>query len=190
VKSCNGACFSNALQILEMSYNNLTGSLPQAWASLTTLVNVSMFNNSISGSIPTELLQSWSVVQEVRLQRNMLSGSLPSLSDAGKIKNLVLAGNQFEGTVPSQYGDTQSLVVLDLGFNQLTGTLPSELGNLKALTFLDLSRNRFRGSIPSAWADMESLKVLRLYDRADSEERNSIHGRVPFKACGLTELHI
>lgn len=39
------------------------------------------------------------------------------------------------------------------------------------------------------WADMASLVVLTLSKRAKPAEGNVIHGILPFKMCGLTELN-
>lgn len=176
------------MQILTLPFNNLTGTLPEEWKSMAGMQSFSMVGNALNGSIPGDVLTSWSGLHEVYLPGNNISGPLPSLPS--KIQNLILAGNQLTGTLPSEWGDAQNLTILHLGSNILTGSLPSEFGKLVALNFLDLSQNQLKGSIPSAWAGMTGLKVVKLHDHTSSEEQNSIHGQVPFKACGLEALYV
>jgi Leucine-rich repeat (LRR) protein len=176
------------MQVLQLSGNNITATVPLEWKSLVALKDVLLANNSLSGSIPDGLLQSWTVLQSFNVKGNNLTGPLPGLPNAIQVLNL--ADNMLEGTIPSKYGEAQNLTALYLGRNQLTGPLPPELGQLGVLKELDLSLNRLKGSIPMEWANMASLEVLTLSKRAEPKEGNVVHGTLPFKTCGLTKLNV
>ena len=51
----------------------------------------------------------------------------------GRVAELWLRNNQLTGSIPSELGNLDNLVVLALHSNQLTGSIPSELGNLDNL---------------------------------------------------------
>ena len=64
----------SALKLLDLSYNNLTGSLPQEMPPSLSVLNIS--DNVFVGSLPS----SWSTLQnmsDVRLDNNQLTGVLP-----------------------------------------------------------------------------------------------------------------
>lgn len=63
--------------------------------------------------------------------------------------NLNLSRNHFQGTIPDQIGQLQSLEALDLSKNELYGAIPEGLSNLSALNHLNLSYNNLSGRIPS-----------------------------------------
>lgn len=70
-------------------------------------------------------------------------------SSATRLTGLLLAGNQFLGTLPNSWAKMQSLIYLDLQGNQLTGSLPASW-KPKALVYLQLANNQFTGPLP-AW---------------------------------------
>ena len=94
---------------LDLSLNQLTGSIPAELGNLTQLVELLLWNNELTGSIPSEL------------------GNLTNL------RFLYLYQNQLTGSIPSELGNLTNLQHLYLSLNQLTGSIPSELGNLTNL---------------------------------------------------------
>ena len=61
-----------------------------------------------------------------------------SFSNLTALVQLYISNNQLI-SLPENFGDLESLYILDLGYNQLTGEIPIEIGNLTNLTFLNLS---------------------------------------------------
>lgn len=62
-----------------------------------------------------------------------MTGSLPDLQFLPKLYAFYGDGNQFSGSIPTEYGNLDSLVTLSLTNNDLIGRLPTELGNLGTL---------------------------------------------------------
>jgi hypothetical protein len=48
-------------------------------------------------------------------------------------ERLQVTQNLFEGSIPTEIGKLDNLVLLGVGLNALTGPLPSEMGQLKRL---------------------------------------------------------
>ena len=102
---------NKSLSVLDVSQNQMEGTLPVSWRELENLSALRLSGNSFSG---------WPV-----------PGSLPT-----SLTILDLADNNFEGPVPSDIALNQSLERLSLEDSGFTGRLPLELMNLKNLTQL------------------------------------------------------
>ena len=85
---------------LDLSANNVRGTLPADLGSLTELNALDLSENQLRGPIPEELgdlLQ----LRDLYLDDNQLSGPIPDwLSDLDQLENLYLNGNQLSGCVP------------------------------------------------------------------------------------------
>ncbi|KAH7654563.1 Non-specific serine/threonine protein kinase protein [Dioscorea alata] len=77
--------------MLDLSFNNITGTLPDSLFNLTSLSYLFLGNNSLSGSLPTQ--KSSSLVY-VDLSYNKLAGSFPSWVSQGNL-HLNLVANNF-----------------------------------------------------------------------------------------------
>jgi Leucine-rich repeat (LRR) protein len=89
-----------------------------------------------------EYVFSQTILEELNVSNNNLTGSIQS--QIGQLKNLKVlkASNNNMTGVPAEVGQLSKLEVLDLSNNQLTG-LPNELGNLSKLRTLNLSGNNY-----------------------------------------------
>ncbi|TYI21513.1 hypothetical protein ES332_A06G042300v1 [Gossypium tomentosum] len=135
-----------------------------------------MFNNSLSGSIPSELGNMESL-SEISLYHNNLSGLIPT--SFGDLRLLTLAHlyeNQLSGPIPEEIGNLNSLVDLELSENQLNGSIPASLGNLSNLEILFLRDNRLSDSIPNEIGNLMKLIVLEL-------DHNNLTGNLPQGIC-------
>ncbi|GLJ14141.1 hypothetical protein SUGI_0226970 [Cryptomeria japonica] len=154
------------LQVIELTSNQLRGSIPKSLANCSALHFFSVFGNNLSGEIPQELgaltrLQTLQLgvnsfegyifpfplncteLQVFELTENGFLGSIPG--DIGlKLPNLQIfyaAANQFRGVIPNSLGNCSLLSILVLAGNQLSGAVPQELGMLTALQRLYLGFN-------------------------------------------------
>ncbi|MDY6991978.1 MAG: hypothetical protein SVR94_05145 [Pseudomonadota bacterium] len=91
---------------LQLSTNNLDGSLPAELCDLTQLAHLSMGLNLLNGALP-DCLGNLSQLQLLYLSQNaFLNGTLPaSLSQLTQLKQLYLDGNEFQGPLPSAFVD-------------------------------------------------------------------------------------
>ena len=120
---------------LDLSGNQLTGTIPTELGNLTALLRLFLNSNSLSGSIPTEL------------------GNLTNLTV------LYLYNNQLTGTIPTELGNLTNLESLHLGGNSLSGSIPTELGNLTNLRYFLLYDNQLTGTIPLSSVTSPTLRT-------------------------------
>lgn len=117
--------------LLDLSSNQINGSIPRELGNLTNLVKLELSYNNFSGNIPRELGNLSNLIA-INLSDNQLGGSIPT--EIGNLANL------------------KELEELDLSNNYLTGEI-SEFRNLSNLKYLDLSSNRIRGNIPTIYGN-------------------------------------
>lgn len=91
-----------SISVIELSMNNLSGSVPKSVSNCQLLERMHLANNNFSGHIPEEL------------------ASLPVLGV------LDLSHNSFNGPIPMKLGTSTSLLLLNVSFNDITGSIPSE----------------------------------------------------------------
>ncbi|KAF5763836.1 putative protein kinase RLK-Pelle-LRR-Xa family [Helianthus annuus] len=94
--------FCASLQNLDLSGNNLTGSIPREICSwLPYLVNLDLSNNEFTGEIP-ETLGNCSFLNSIVLSGNKLSGRIPEqFSKLGRLNKFSVADNDLSGSIPS-----------------------------------------------------------------------------------------
>ncbi|GKU97120.1 hypothetical protein SLEP1_g10300 [Rubroshorea leprosula] len=140
------------LEELSLSNNSLSGSIPLELGNLNMLSTIDISNNSISGKIPSQLgsLQNLKVLD---LSYNDLSDFIPSdLLRLNDLSHLYLHSNNLEGHIPGNIELMFSLESLYLSHNRLSGPIPTHLGSCLKLREISLSHNYLSGSIP-LWID-------------------------------------
>ena len=166
---------------LDLSENNLTGTLSVEWSGLSELQFLQLYENSLSGSIPAELGQ----LPELRvmdLESNSLTGEIPAeLGQLSELEQLWLNSNLLSGPIPMELGQLSELEQLWLHDNSLMGSIPAELGQLSELEILALQNNSLSGPIPAELGQLSELEILVLHD-------NSLSGPVPAELGQLSRL--
>ena len=103
-----------ALKLLDLSYNNLSGSLPQDMPPSLSVLNIS--NNAFAGSLPS----SWGTLQNMtvlRLDNNQLTGGLPGAWSAwggntGNSLQLSITNTSLHGRIPREWIEQFCLAIL------------------------------------------------------------------------------
>ena len=166
---------------LFLERNNLTGAIPRELGTLTNLQELRLRSNRLTGAIPAEfgnLANLWNL----GLSFNQLTGTLPpELGRLSSLRGLYLRSNGFTGAVPAELGDLTNLVELMLQRNELTGAIPPELGRLSNLQKMLLNSNQLTGSIPSELGRLTNLDALNLSE-------NQLTGAIPGNLRNLSNL--
>ena len=106
--------FGPELKLLDLSYNNLSGSLPPDMPPSLSVFNIS--NNAFVGSLPS----SWSILQnmaDLRLDNNQLTGALPPAwsawgSNTGNSLQLSITNTSLRGHMPRDWVEQFCLAIV------------------------------------------------------------------------------
>jgi len=168
-------CDDGILTELELFKNNLVRTIPWELSLLSNLTHIWFHENSLSGSIPSQM-SYLSRLESFDASFNSLSGTLP-LTFSASITSLRLNRNLLSGMIPSSWGMSMpSVTNLDLRDNTLNGTTPTTFGELTSLETLMLSGNTLTGTVPTELGRIPSLSSLAFYD-------NMITGSVSETLC-------
>nr|XP_027077211.1 brassinosteroid LRR receptor kinase-like [Coffea arabica] len=169
---------------LVLSYNNLSGNVPESFGACSVLELFDISNNKFSGELPVDTLVKMSNLKNLSLSFNNFLGSLPeSLSKMVSLETLDVSSNNLSGVIPSGIcqDPRNNLKVLYLQNNLLTGSIPESLSNCSKLESLDLSFNNLTGTIPSSLGSLSQLRDLIAW-------LNQLHGEIPQELMYLQRL--
>jgi len=173
---------SNIIERIDISTNNVTGTLPNEITSLSNLVTFNMSHGNIAGNIPEETFDSLNYLESLDLQENQIVGTIPSSSSSESgLKLLNLGSNKFTGLFPffpnaisisfdannltsfdDRYSSSSTSLMEFRGFhNRLLGPLPNTW-DAPNLIELDFGYNFLSGTIPQDLWNLPSLKSLLL----------------------------
>lgn len=167
------------LEVIDLSSNKLSGSLPPLLGTYSKLSTIDLSVNELNGSIPGSLVTSSSLTR-LNLSGNQFTGPLLLQSSGASelllmppyqpMEYLDVSNNSLEGVLPSDIGRMGALKLLNLARNGFSGQLPNEMSKLIYLEYLDLSNNKFTGNIPDKLPS--SLTVFNV-------SNNDLSGHVP-----------
>ncbi len=124
----------------------------RALAKLERLEVLSLIGLNMTGTVPPSL-NALSSLRELHLAENSLSGSLPELDDLTQLQALHLDGNGFSGTLGGLLRSLAKSPLRRLGLsrNALTGHLPgNSLEKLRSLESFRIGGNQLDGPFPVA----------------------------------------
>jgi hypothetical protein len=150
-------CTGSNVTALDLSSNQLIGSIPTEIESLTSLEWLDLSSNQLSGPIPAAIGSLTSLL-DLELSSNQLSGSIPAaIGSLANLEWLNLSSNQLVGPIPVEIGSLTSLQNLFLSSNRLGGTIPAAIGGFTGLKWLYLDSNQLVGPIPTEIDSLTSL---------------------------------
>ena len=143
ISTWHGVSVSDGLVTgLDLSLNNLTGTIPAALGNLNNLENLSLTGNQLRGVIPAAL-GNLNNLENLNLSFNQLSGAIPAaLGNLSNLEVMWLVSNQLSGAIPTTLGNLSNLEVMILNINQLSGELPQSLTRLTNLMNFSFGNNR------------------------------------------------
>ncbi|KAK4435814.1 Receptor-like kinase TMK4 [Sesamum alatum] len=147
-------------------------------SSFVTVINLN--SASVSGSLPPELNQL-SQLKSLAVQKNTLSGTLPSFENMTSLEQIYLDNNDFTSVpdnfllgltnlqifsisenmnlspweIPSYLTDSTNLVTLYASNASIVGYIPDIFGSFPNLQNLRLSYNDLNGSLPGSFSGSE-----------------------------------
>ncbi|KAL0399731.1 UNVERIFIED_CONTAM: putative LRR receptor-like serine/threonine-protein kinase [Sesamum radiatum] len=164
------------LQYLLLGRNWFTNDLSipdqEFLTSLTNCKDLKLLyigDNPITGELPKSIGSgNLSVgLQKLFARSCRIKGTLPS--DFGNLSSLILldlVGNELRGPIPTAFQGLRSLQRLSLSQNQLQGAISNSLCNLERLYFVDLTQNKLSGKIPGCFGNIASLREIYLAENA------------------------
>lgn len=172
-----------SLRDIDLSFNNLTGTIPASFADFPSLLKLQLYGNSLTGKIPMSFFVKLTSLELLNLGENLLSGRLDTnIGRLTELRGLHLHQNNFEGQFPSEIGKlSNSLEYSRINGNEFSGPLPTEIGELTSLVEFQYSNNIFTGTIPTQFGKLTRLKIFQLND-------NLLAGTFPVELCNLTNL--
>ncbi|KAL9339618.1 hypothetical protein Peur_068633 [Populus x canadensis] len=162
------SCFSNLtnLQFLDISRNNLTGSLPSCFSNLTNLQSLDISFNHFTGNISLSPSGSLTSIRYLMLSHNhfQIPISLGPFFNLSKLKHLTGDNNEiYESTeLVHNLIPRFQLQWLSLKCTGSGGTFPKSLYYQHDLHFVDLSYIKMTGEFPS-WLLQNNTKLEELY---------------------------
>ncbi|KAL6618908.1 hypothetical protein ACP70R_034047 [Stipagrostis hirtigluma subsp. patula] len=170
------------LRYLNLFQNKLTGGIPASIAELPSLVFLWLWDNKLSGVLPAELGKKTPLLRDIQIDKNKFSGPIPAgICDNGQLWVLTASGNRLNGSIPTGLASCPSLIWLQLQDNELSGEVPAALWTVPKLLTVSLQNNgKLGGSLPEKlyW------NLTRLYI-----DNNQFTGRLPASATRLQKFY-
>uniref|UniRef100_A0ACD5UVU3 Uncharacterized protein n=1 Tax=Avena sativa TaxID=4498 RepID=A0ACD5UVU3_AVESA len=127
-----------SLSLLDLSFNNITGQVPQTLLNLNSLTFLFLGNNSLSGSLPSSIGSS---LKNLDFSYNQLSGSVPSWakdSQLNLVTNNFVADSSSNSVLPTEWGCLQRNTPCFLGSPQ-SSSFAVDCGSTRSVSGSDNS---------------------------------------------------
>ncbi|KAI3769494.1 hypothetical protein L6452_00600 [Arctium lappa] len=160
-------CELKSLRVLALSSNNITGILPPCFGSLSnSLFALDLSANNLQGTMMNSFTQD-NPLKIIALSGNQFVGQVSkSLINCTHLEILLLGDNSFDDVFPFWLGNLVELQVLILRSNKFFGELQrltTASSQFPKLRIIDLSNNGFSGQFPhkyfQSWNAMTLVRV-------------------------------
>lgn len=146
---------------LSVANNSLSGPIPTSLCNTRSLQILDLSHNNLSGTIPPCVLKNHKHLKMLSLRGNNIHGVIPDrFSSKCTLRTLDLSKNKLGGKIPKSLANCKSLTVLNLGHNQFDDSFPCTLP--WSLRVLVLRSNRFHGGLrcDERWPDLQILDMV------------------------------
>ncbi|KAK7390323.1 hypothetical protein VNO78_25626 [Psophocarpus tetragonolobus] len=147
------------LQIMDIAFNNFGGKMPRNY--FTTWKRKVMHNEYEARSKLIEKQVPINPYFHYQASVTIIYKGLQMefVKILTILTSIDFSSNNFEGRIPENLMDFNTLCILNLSNNALSGEIPSSIGNLKLLESLDISQNSLSGKIPLELASLHSYHI-------------------------------
>jgi len=154
---------------LTLSDNLISGEIPSSYNQLTDLDTLSLSYNLLRGEIP-DFMWKYDDMVYLDLGYNFFTGSIPDgiAESSPRLQDLFLENNNLGGSIPEDFADI-NWKRLHLDNNNFVGTIPQNI-NSGVMEELMLHNNKLTGPFPAQdfateWdGPRSSLKEVTLYN--------------------------
>ena len=149
-------CQLKLINILDLSKNNFSGSIPACFSNMSFgNVTTPFYITDRAKFGPRPYLAVMQLITK-NLYLSYGSDRFQLLSE------LDLSCNELTGEIPHQLGDLHGLHSLNLSHNHLNGLIPETFQKLQNIESLDISYNNLSGQIPLQLQDLHFLAVFNV----------------------------
>ncbi|XP_042485189.1 receptor like protein 21-like [Macadamia integrifolia] len=203
IDNINWTCLSsqlNSLQSLDLSHNQIPGTIPPFVSNLTSLVYLDLSSNKLEGVVFFSMFANLSKLAEINLSNNkdleietesptwVPSFQLDSLGlenssvfNMTDLRLLRLDGNRFTTLFPIIPSTLPSLELLDISRNSISSYIQDWLPAFPQMVALLMRGNDFVGCLPTSLCQMQQLRFLDL-------SNNRLSGSIPSCLNNITSL--
>ncbi|KAK7349818.1 hypothetical protein VNO77_07537 [Canavalia gladiata] len=150
------------LSYISLDGNNLSSTVPEAFANFKNLEVLSLADCNLIGMFPEKIFQMPTLSLIDISGNSNLQGSFPEFPLNGSLQTLSVSFTNFSGELTNSICNLKNLTYLNLRSNNFSGSI-LPLGMCKKLQNIYLSRNSFTGAISSAnYEDLVNLDEIDL----------------------------
>ncbi|KAJ9560571.1 hypothetical protein OSB04_005731 [Centaurea solstitialis] len=143
-------CGTTSFSFLDISQNSFSGPIPSC-LDFRVMKHLHLGSNGFTGSIPN-VFRNLTSVLTLDIGNNSLSGKIPDfLGNLSDLRILILRQNNFIGSIPMQLCQLSNLSLIDLSSNSLSSSIPSCLQSITTAVYpaFELSRTSWYDILPS-----------------------------------------
>nr|XP_017252031.1 PREDICTED: probable LRR receptor-like serine/threonine-protein kinase At3g47570 [Daucus carota subsp. sativus] len=149
----------STIQEVYLSNNSLGGIIPAEIGFSSQCLILYLDQNLFSGGPLTFNIGNLKQLVTLDVWNNRLTGEIPTtLGDCVMLEGLYMGGNLFQGRIPSSFKSLKSLHNLDLSSNNISGDIPNIFDGFHLIEFLNLSHNKLGGEVPRQGARIDDRR--------------------------------
>ncbi|XP_050284093.1 receptor-like protein 13 isoform X9 [Quercus robur] len=174
------------LEIFFVNNNSFTGPFMVPYDIRPNIWSIDISDNHLHGPITTNLGLIFPNLKYLKMSRNEFEGSIPSsFGNMAFLEILDLSENHFSGTIPMHFimgcYNLEFLVLSNNNFSNFSGQIFPTNSNWTSLTNLHLDNNHFSGTLPTWIGNVTSLEDIVM-------AKNHFEGPIPIELCKLVSL--
>ncbi|XP_062167593.1 receptor-like protein 6 [Alnus glutinosa] len=150
------------LKELDLSEVDISSTLPNILANLSSLTSLLLIDCGLHGEFPTGIFHLPNLSSICVRYNTYLTGSLPEFNRSSPLESLQLRDTSFSGELPNSIGYLESLKYFAIGDCNFSGPIPSSFGNLTQLILLQLANNSLHGEFPTRIFHLPNLLSIRV----------------------------
>lgn len=166
---------------LNLSSNQLEGTLPASFWTLDALRTIYLGSNEIVATIPAAIGQ-FDSLEVLSIGSNDITGTIPKeIGSCANLRRIEVGGTEIGGTIPEELFDCRKMRVINLQSTDIEGRVSSKLADLVELEIFDVSTTGLTGTLPS----LEKLVNLNSLHIRDSKIGGHLDSLFPVRMPNL-----